>query len=336
MKNTSFNIRNIDRAIWETELENFVPSRIFDFHTHLWAEKHKGRNRNNTSPLRMEVNMKTLRKISEKIFPDRQIDFLALGTPLKNIDMDAHNSWVAGEVIKEKKSYAGMVVTPEMSPDYLEKQVKKYAFKILKPYRVFAKDPANSRIKDFLPEPVIDMANSLALGIVLHISKKSGINDKYNLNDLREYTKKYPLVQWVLAHCARAFNPFTLEKAIHELKDIPNIWYDTSAVNDLYSHIILLRHENIKRIMFGSDNVAAGCMRGKYITYAHAWEGYKGNVSLEHCNPEPTFVIYEQLRAQRQAAEILGLGPEAIKDIFYNNAQSFFKCLKMKGKTKHE
>jgi len=25
--------------------------------------------------------------------------------------------------------------------------------------------------------------------------------------------------------------------------------------------------------MFGSDNIVAGCMRGKYITYGRAWPG---------------------------------------------------------------
>jgi len=327
MRSSIVKIRGIDRLIWENELEHFVPKRIFDFHTHLWTDRYKGANQDNDSSLRMKIDMKTLRKISERIFPDRQIDFLALGTPLKNIDIEGHNSWIAAEVGKEKKSYAGMIVTPEMNPAYLAEQVEKHKFKILKPYRVFAKDQTNCRIKDYLPETLIEIADSISLGIVLHLSRKSGINDKYNLDDLRLYTKKYPRVQWVLAHCARAFNPFTLEKSIHELKHIPNIWYDTSAVNDLYSHMLLLKHEDNRRIMFGSDNVAAGCMRGKYITYAHAWESYKGNLSLAHCNPEPTLVIYEQLRVQRQAAEMLELNQKDIQNIFYNNSQSFFKTL---------
>ena len=68
-------------------------------------------------------------------------------------------------------------------------------------------------------------------------------------------------------------------------------------------------------------------MRGKYITYGYAWEGYKGNPDLEHCNPEPTFVCYEALRCMKQAAETLGLNHAQIRDIFYNNAVRFLKEL---------
>ena len=49
-----------------------------------------------------------------------------------------------------------------------------------------------------------------------------------------------------------------MEDSIRFLCDLPNIWYDTSAVNDLYSHFLLMKHEDRKRVMFGSDNVVAG------------------------------------------------------------------------------
>ena len=78
-----------------------------------------------------------------------------------------------------------------------------------------------------------------------------------------------------------------LEQSIQRLKDMPNIWYDTSAVNDMYSHYLLMKHEDRKRVMFGSDNVEAGCVRGKYVTYGKAWQYFEGFPDLTHCAPAP-------------------------------------------------
>ena len=179
----------------------------------------------------------------------------------------------------------------------------------------------------------MEVADHMGLAVTLHLSKRTGVADPENLDDLETYTSRYPRVRWILAHCARAFNAFMLEKAIHRLKYLPNLWYDTSAVNDLFTHFLLLKHEDRKRIMFGSDNVRAGCMRGKYITYGRAWESYEGNEHLEHCDPTPTLVVYEQLRMQRQASDMLGLSSREVEDVFSGNAKRFLDAiLAAKGK----
>lgn len=312
--------RPIDREIWVEELEGFVPDRVFDMHTHVWSRKHVGRSTAERARTIIEVDFQGLQDWSARLFPKRQVHFLVLGTPVKDMDADGHNRWIAEEVAKDKSSRASMVVTPQMSPEHVAEQMKKHGFLGLKPYRVFAPDMTNARIRDYLPEPLIEVADHLGCAVTVHLSKRTGPADPENLRDLKEYTSRYPRVQWILAHCARAFHSFMLEKSIHLLKTLPNLWYDTSAVNDLFSHYLLLKHEDRKRIMFGSDDVWAGCMRGKYITYGRAWEGYEGKEHLEHCDPTPTLVIYEQLRMQRQAADMLGLSDTEVKDLFWGNA----------------
>ncbi len=320
-------LKDIDRDIWDKELEDFVPPLIFDVHTHLWCERYCG-----TGNLRenfpVEVNLEELRKFSGQLYPGRKIDFLVMGMPLRGIDFEGQNAWLAGQTDRETNSLAGMMVTPRMSPDYLLSQVNRFGFKILKPYPLFAKDGNNCRIRDYLPESLIEAADGESLGIMLHLSRKNGISDPDNIRDLKQYTRKYPHVQWILAHCARAFNPASLEQAIHTLLELPNIWYDTSAVCDLYTHLLLLKYCDRKRIMFGSDNLMSGGTRGTYVAYAHAWSAYQGHAQLPHCDPNPTFVIYEQLRAQRRAVEILGLSGTEVQNIFRYNAITFLQCIK--------
>ena len=321
---------DLDREIWERELENFVPPLIYDMHTHIWSEAHKGDLTDPPSGLRMEIDYQDHLTWAETLYPGRQIHFLVLGTPIPRIDFEGHNAWMAGEMAADPDSAVNLLVTPDMSADYVAEQVRKHQFLGLKPYRIFAPDPANARIRDFLPETLIEVAHDLGLAITMHLSKKRGPDDSENLEDLADYTKRYPNVRWILAHCARAFNTIHLEESIHRLKDLPNIWYDTSAVNDLYAHYTLMKHEDRKRIMFGSDNVVAGGVRGKYITWGHAWTFFEGQPDLPHCDPRPTFVIYEQLRQERQVAEMLGLTGQEIEDHFSGNAQRFIQKIRQK------
>lgn len=318
-----------DKKIWEEELDSFLPHKMIDVHTHIWNERFAAENKDADSILRMNAGLEDLRNFSRMVFPGREIHYLIMGTPLSKIDFEGHNNWVAEEASQDPESLSAMIVTPRMPQEYLSSMIREKHFKVLKPYRIFAGDPVNCRIRDYFPETFMEVADHNGLAVMLHLSRLDGAADPVNLEDLKSYTSKYPNIKWILAHCARSFNSFMLEKSIHFLKDLPNLYYDTSAVNDLYSHLLLLKYEDKKRIMFGSDNIAAGGMRGKYISYAFAWEGYRGNPSLSHCRPEAAMVIYEQLRCQKQAFDILGLMRSEVDLIFYGNAQKFFQSLGM-------
>lgn len=309
-----------DRQIWSKELEGFVPGLVYDMHTHIWSEYHKGALQDPPTGLRLEVDYNSQIEWAVSLFPGREMHFLVLGTPVPGMNVEGHNAWMAREAARDPASAVCMAVRPDMSPRDIAEQVGRHGFVGLKPYRSFAPDPASARIGEFLPDAQVEVADDLGLAITLHLSKKTGIADPENLKDLRELTRRYPRVQWILAHCARAFNAFMLKDSIHVLKDIPNLWYDTAAVNDLYSHYLLMRHEDRKRVMFGSDDVVAGCARGKYITYGNAWLYFEGKEELEHCDPRSTFVIYEQLRQERQVADMLGLTGQEIQDHFSGNA----------------
>ena len=317
-----------DREIWDRELGAFVPNRIYDMHTHLWSDAHKGELADSSPSLPTEIDYRDHLAWAEKLYPGREIHFLVLGKPRPGIDVEGYNAWIAEQMAADAKSVVNMLVTPDMRADYVSDQVQKHDFFGLKPYRLFAPDPDNARIGDFLPEALIEVAHDQGLAITLHLCKKAGAADPDNLKDLQYYTRQYPRAQFILAHCARAFNVSTLEESIHHLRDLPNIWYDTSAVNDLYSHYLLMKHEDRRRVMFGSDNVDAGCAWGKYITYGKAWVFFGGDGTLSHCNPTPTFVIYEQLRQERQVAEMLALTRQEIEDHFSGNAIRLIQMIK--------
>lgn len=317
----------VDQAFFEKYLNDFLPEKIYDMHVHLWSDKDQA-DPGIRSALRTEAGFEEMERWHRDLFPGREWHYLFLGTPEKVIDVAAHNSFLAEELQKDPLSIAGCLVTPCETPEYLAECFEKKGFYAVKPYRVYASDPADARITEYLPEPLIEVVDHYKRAVTLHLSMKDGVAAPENLEDLKFLTRRYPNVKWILAHCARAFNANFLEKSIHILKELPNIYYDTSAVNDLYSHCLLLKHEKIDRIMFGSDGIMAGGMRGKYITYADAWQYYPGAEHLEHCRAEAVPVIYEQLLQQKRAAEILGLSGSDIRKLFLDNACAFIGELK--------
>ncbi|MFH1569618.1 MAG: amidohydrolase family protein, partial [Gemmatimonadota bacterium] len=311
--------RDFDRDLWERELEGFVPPVVYDMHAHMWSEAHRGRADDSSLGLRLEIDLAGHLAWAARLFPGRQVHYLMLGTPVVGMDVDGHNRWLAGQMSGDPESGASLVVTPESKPERVAADVTAGGFVGLKPYRSFAPDPAEAAIRDFLPDPLIEVADGLGLAVTLHLSRRAGPADARNLRELEELTRSYPRVQWILAHCARGFNSFALEESIHVLKGLPNLWYDTAAVNDLYAHYLIMKHEDRARVFFGSDDVVAGAVRGKYVTYGRAWQYFTGTADLPHCDPRATFVVYEQLRQERQVADMLGLTRDEVAAHFAGN-----------------
>ena len=102
---------------------------------------------------------------------------------------------MAEQMAADPESAVNMTVTPDMSAEYVAAQVKKHGFLGLKPYRLVAPDPANCRIRDFLPEHQIELADDMGLAITMHLAKKTGAADKENQEDLERYTRQYPRAQ---------------------------------------------------------------------------------------------------------------------------------------------
>ena len=327
MENKAIDYRPIDRRIWEEELEDFVPATIVDAHAHYLSNAHfpgghalKGK--------RAEENLDVHRAWARRLYPGREVRFQLIGWPLAGIDVEAHNAGLAAEARREPGTPAAMLVTPDMTAERIATDVAKGGFAALKPYRCFSVtgDIQECRITDFLPEHQIGVADDLGLRIILHLARRGACADEENLADLARLTKEYPRVQWQLAHCARAFAPWIIERAVGRLREMPNICYDVSAVCDVSVFWILFKRERIKRIFFGSDGVEAGFAHGKYFAFGRGWTHvYDDDIrrlSVAHCESEPTLVVYESLRAIRRAADMAGLSTDDVKKLFSENASN--------------
>ncbi|MEO8495888.1 MAG: amidohydrolase family protein [Planctomycetota bacterium] len=326
-------LNDLDRRIWEEELAGFVPERIFDVHTHIyrWAfytapDKETSSYRQFVNAECEEASWQLLDECDRLLMPGRQVSRLAFPFPFaEHCDFEGSNQFVAEQVAADPPSGALMLVRPEMTADQIATAVRKYGFLGLKPYRFYSQtgDAVNCRLTDFLPEHQIEVAHDLGLLIMMHLSRRDAIGDDQNLADLERLTKTYPRAKWILAHCARSYAAWPIERAGKRLADLPNVWFDTSSVCESDAVETLIRTVGAGRVMYGSDDVPVGVLRGKYIAFGYGWaylSPTNHQLNLTHCDPRMTFTRYEQLRAMRQAVLRAELSEQEIAAMFFDTA----------------
>jgi predicted TIM-barrel fold metal-dependent hydrolase len=315
-------LTELDREIWEEELADFVPETIYDAHAHIFV------NRDVTVPaLWRRSTWDLLEQADAVLFPGRRVHRVLFGNPNVKETIEEGNARTAAAVARDPASIGLALVRPALAPAELEQQFKRHRLVGVKPYRVHARsgDTVECRITDFLPESQLEVVNQHGYLVMLHLGKRRAIGDPENLQDLERLTKTYPRVKWILAHCARSYSDQPLRRAARRLQHIPNLWYDISSVCDTDAMDALLSIAGPERVMYGSDDLAVGVGRGKYLTFGHAWcylTETNHRFDLSHCDGRMTFTRYESLRAFRRACQRQGFGRREIKKLFYANAKA--------------
>jgi predicted TIM-barrel fold metal-dependent hydrolase len=319
-----------DQQIWEEELQDFVPDRVFDAHIHMLHLEHLSQTTPGSFQNWSQADLPALQQWAARLYPDREVHFLVLGTHSPGIDVTAHNRWCIQQVRRDPQSRMNRLVTPACQVADIERDIRELGFIGLKPYRLFSMsgDIAQCRIHEFLPHAHLELANELGIWVTLHLSRFHGCADELNLRDLQDYTGgRYPKIKWILAHCARSFTYWPIRQAIDRLRDMPNIWYDVSAVTDVRPMITLFSRENPRRILYGSDGLDATYFRGQYVALGRAWQALdvsRQSLQFPHCDGRPILAIYEQLLSMKQAAEIAQWSASDVQDVFWRNAAAAF------------
>lgn len=131
-------------------------------------------------------------------------------------------------------------------------------------------------------------------------------------------------MKWILAHCARGYGAWAIEKAAPKLRSLPNVWYETSSVCAMEAFDALLSEIGADRVLHGGDGPGIAFARGMSIIYGFAWGDLteqNNKLDMSHCDGRMTFYLYEQLRAMRRATRRLKLTQAQIEDVFYNSAR---------------
>src|SRR5262245_29345063 len=185
---------DLDRRIWEEELEDFVPRRIFDIHTHVYRWAFYTAPDKETSAFGAllgetfaEATWDLADACDRLLMPGREVHRLSFPFPFPHpCDFEASNVFLAAEVRKDPQSAGLMLVHPGMPAEHLEEQVERHGFLGFKPYRFYAAsgDVVNCGITDFMPEHQIAVADRSGLLIMMHLLKRNELGEPDNLRDL--------------------------------------------------------------------------------------------------------------------------------------------------------
>jgi len=336
-----FEVTANDRRIYEEELKDFLPDKIFDVHCHIALREHK-----KPAPLKpgevkrtvtwpslvaKQNSIEDLQETYELFFPGKQCKALVFS--------DAGHSDEINRYVSEASHRVGFPALyyshPNQSAEEIEQKIREGGFLGLKSYLNLSPaylPEAEIRIFDFFPKHQLAKLDEMGAICMLHIPRHGRLKDQVNIQQILEIKREFPNVRLIVAHIGRAYTKADVGDAFTYLTQAPDLMYDFCANCCEYAITELIRNVGVKHVMFGLD-LPILRMRthrieenGTYINLIPP--GLYGDPSqdshLREVSPEEaekiTFFAYEELLALKRAAKTLGLSKEDIEDIMHNNA----------------
>lgn len=332
----SVDISDSDRQIYERELKDFLPARIFDAHVHVFDRSclmpgYQCPPRNVLAKFGGVFTIEQCREWVTALLPQQEFHLNSFGMPSYDSDLDASAAY-AGRIANNRQSFAMALVSPRDSREAVVRRVEANRLIGYKPYLDFVegKCPADITIDDMLPAAQMEAADERWLIIMLHIPRALRLADPANQTQMVELCRRYPRARIIFAHIGRAYYLSGVVGLLDGIAACPNAYVDTAMVNHEGVLEYTFRNFPRERILFGSDAPVA-FLRGKSVEvnnqYAYLMaEDYEIGTSIydsRHALSFTTF-YYEQLRGIKLAAQRAGLGRGEIEDLFFTNASRLF------------
>ena len=337
-----FNLTEYDKKVYEKELKNFLPDKIFDAHVHIWKKEFAPYGSHNggstwTDMVAEDLTVEDLMQTMKDLFPDKKVEELVFGGVLH--DLDETNEYV--RISAEKYGFKTLYRSDyAMDADDLESKVKQGGFLGLKPY--ISNSPSyipskEVRILDFLPESHLQKANKNGWIIMLHIPRDDRLKDRVNLEQIKYIESKYPNVKLIVAHVGRAYAKEDFGDAFKVLKETKNMYFDFTA--NLLDLAITegIKTVGVDRFIFGSDLPIAKMRMYRIVKdgvyFNVVPKGLYGKVEgephmLETEEKEVTNMLYEQILAFKRSAKELKLTDTQVEKVLYGNIRKLVDAVK--------
>jgi uncharacterized protein len=338
-RKTDNDSQDLDRQIFERELREFLPARIFDAHVHFFDKSCfvAGTSFPANHPYHKvggTFGPSDYLAWAADALPGVAISANGFGHPGFESDRDA-TALYAGSVSDNQQFYGMALIAPEDSAACVRRRVEQNQLVGFKPYPDFVtgKPVAEVTVNDMLPAAQMEVADELGLAIMLHIPRPGRLADPLNQTQMVELCQRYPNARIIFAHIGRAYFLSNVVGFLDGITACPNAYIDTAMINHEGVLEYAFRNFPRDRILFGADSPFA-LIRGKSVEinnqYAYlVGEDYAlgtGIYDAENAVSFTTF-FYEQLRGIRLATERAGLKPCEIEDFFFNNADRLFRSV---------
>jgi hypothetical protein len=322
----------IDIPFYRGEIEPLLPSEVLDFHAHIWRkldwkevpweENKEGAKYMVTSP---DYSLEQLKQHSELIFPDRSYKAVCFGNPTPAADIDKTDTYTA-QAGRSDWVYPLMLGGKGLrSQEQIEQRLVHDGFY---GYKVFlnwhGNDYGHVRIEDMLSSVEMELAEKYRLVVLLHVPRSGRLADPEIQQGVRKLSGEYPNAQIVLAHCGRCYLPDEMKRAIPSIRDLDNVYMDSSMVMDPVALQMVLEEIDSSRLLFATD-FPVPAMRGRRVYVMDHWVDLvlPGNAEsdfrVQSDNFRASFMVYEIVLAIHRAAERVKLPQQKLTAIFHEN-----------------
>ena len=339
MFDTKIIFNDRDQKVYEDELRDWLPDKIFDAHVHLFSGSCFQDNyvlppKSSYWKFGGEITIEQYNHINSILLPEQKISTLCFGHPDIHTNIPRADSYV-GSICDNKQIFGMTLLSPKTSIEEVKKCVLENKFIGYKPYRNFVDwmDYEDVTINDMLTKEQMELADEMGLAVTLHIPKAKRLADPCNQKQMVEICRDYPNAKIIFAHIGRAYYMQNVVGFLDGIADCENAYLDLAMVSHPGVIEYTFKHFPKDKILFGSDAPIA-YLRGKSVEinnqYAYLLgEDYQIGNSIYDPNHtvEFTTFMYEELRGIKEACIKSNLEHEEIENIFYNNAFKLFSSI---------
>lgn len=319
------------------EIAPILPPEILDFHTHTWSAE-------NWREKPWEVDKiggqylvtdefyqpERLLQDGRTCFPGRDYQAVCFGYPTPATDWELDTAYVAEAARRHAGLWPLVLAGPDLglSRQRYERALaddRFYGFKVFLNW--YGDNYGDRRVEDMLGPIEIALANERCLVMVLHVPGRGRLADPRIQAGVQWLSRACPAGQIVLAHCGRCYLPSEMQAGIACLRELPNVWMDTSMVMDPVVLQIALNEIGPGRLLFGTDFPVAA-MRGRRVRVMDHWvdvvlPGYPPSAyRVAGDGIRAGFMAWEIVLAIRWACEMVGISPVQRDGIFYANGMA--------------
>ncbi|HEY2931549.1 MAG TPA: amidohydrolase family protein [Acidobacteriota bacterium] len=318
--------------MWQKELRDWVPNRIFDAHIHLGPAAAMGpitpQRRKEALCTFTSFDFEELFAFYERLFSGKKITgLLAFPFPLREVNYQLANEYVA-QLTQKDRRVRGLILsnpynTRETIREYESARKSGIRYVGVKPYydlvgKAIPHSVLHTSIAEFVPEDLLEFMNSESLILMLHTGR-IGMGDPECQQWVRQTAHNYPRIRIILAHMGRYYQEDQFEAFIKtDVLDSPSVYLETSSASlpNVY-RLTLARPELRKRLLFGSD-LPFGAITGveysdentvsTFLTRdTYDWTDPEIEIKFQRERMRLTYNVYHVIRALKTAIDELDL-----------------------------
>ncbi len=317
----------------------FLPPVVLDFHAHTWRKSDwysvpwkAGAAGGGYLVADEDYPVERLLADGRACFPDREYRAVCFGYPTPSADNGKDTAYVAGAG-RRRGLYPLMIVGSSLNvpAEVIRQRLDEGRFlgyKVFLPWH--GDDYGSTRVQDMLSAREMDIAQELGLVVLLHVPRSGRLADPEVQDGVRWLSREWPGARVVLAHCGRCYLPAEMAGAIGFLRDLPNVFLDTSMVMDETVLRMVFDGIDSARVVYATDFPVAA-MVGRRVRVMDHWVDVVASETPESAyrvradGVPATYMALEIAYAVLQAGRAAGLTQEALQAVFYQNGMNVLR-----------